>query len=91
MTTPHQSPADYFSLRASLAVQAARKKLGSAADRAALAVFARHQRARFAAGLVAGNWTRREWNAQLFTAIGNNLSRMIRARRLSAVKGEQHV
>jgi hypothetical protein len=79
--------ADTYALRASLQIQAARKKQGSAADRAALAQFARDMRARFAAGVVGGHWTRREWNAQLFTAIKNNLARMTRARRLTAVKG----
>jgi hypothetical protein len=79
--------ADHYALTASLAVQSSRKKLGSAADRAALADHARYQRARFAAGVVAGNWTRKEWNAQIFVSIANNLARMTRARRLTAVKG----
>jgi hypothetical protein len=79
--------AEHFAMTASLAVQTSRKKQGSAADRAALAQFARDMRARFAAGVVGGHWTRREWNAQLFTAIKNNLARMTRARRLTAVKG----
>jgi hypothetical protein len=81
--------ADTWALAASLQTQAARKKQGSAADRAALAQFARDMRARFAAGVVGGHWTRREWNAQLFTAIQNNLARMTRARRLHVAKGEQ--
>jgi hypothetical protein len=79
--------AEHYAMTASLSVQAARRKHGSAADRAALAQFARDMRARFAAGVVGGHWTRREWNAQLFTAIKNNLARMTRARRLTAVKG----
>jgi hypothetical protein len=79
--------ADTYSLRASLDVQAARKKRGSAADRAALAAFARQQRARFPT--LAGGWSYAAWNAQVQQAIHNNLARMIRARRLHVAKGEQ--
>jgi hypothetical protein len=77
--------ADTFALRASLETQAARKKQGSAADRAALAQFAREQRRRFPT--LAGGWKYHEWNLQVQTAIDNNLARMTRARRLTAVKG----
>jgi hypothetical protein len=78
--------ADTFSLRASLSVQAARKKQGSAADRAALAQFARDQRKRFPT--LQGGWSYSAWNAQVSQAIHNNLARMIRARRLHVAKGE---
>jgi hypothetical protein len=81
--------ADHFAMTASLAVQSARKKLGSAADRAALAAVVRHERKRFAAGLVQGGFTRKEWSLQLFTKISNELSRMTRARRLHVAKGEK--
>jgi hypothetical protein len=80
--------ADTFALRASLETQAARKKQGSAADRAALAAFAR-QRTRHTNGLVQGNFTRKQWNAQLSEYIWNNLARMTRARRLHVAKGEK--
>jgi hypothetical protein len=80
--------ADTWATRASQQVQAARKKQGSAADRAALAQFARDQRARFPT--LAGGWKYHEWNLQVQTAIDNNLARMIRGRTLTAVKGEQH-
>jgi hypothetical protein len=79
--------ADTFALRASLQTQAARKKQGSAADRAALATAVREQRARHTNGLVQGGFTREPWNAQLSEYIWNNLARMTRARRLTAVKG----
>jgi hypothetical protein len=78
--------ADTFALRALLETQAARKKQGSAADRAALAVFARQQRARY--GTLLGGWSRSEWNHQIAVSIANNLARMIRARRLTVAKGE---
>jgi hypothetical protein len=74
--------AEHFAMRASLQTQAARKKLGSAADRTALAAFARQQRARFPT--LAGGWSYHEWNLQVSFAIANNLSRMIRARKLKA-------
>jgi hypothetical protein len=79
--------ADTFALRASLETQAARKKQGSAADRAALAAFARQQRNRFPT--LMGGWSRSAWNAQIAAAIWNNLARMTRARRLTAVKGRE--
>jgi acyl-coenzyme A thioesterase PaaI-like protein len=77
--------AEHFAMTASLSVQSARKKPGSAADRAALAQFARDQRARF--GTLLGGWSYSAWNHQISVAIQNNLSRMTRARRLTAVKG----
>jgi hypothetical protein len=79
--------ADTFALRASLETQAARKKQGSAADRAALAQFARAQRARF--GTLLGGWSYSAWNHQISVAIQNNLARMTRARRLHVAKGER--
>jgi hypothetical protein len=79
--------ADTWAMTASLSVQAARKKLGSAADRAALAAFARQQRARFPT--LIGGWSRSAWNHQISVAISNNLARMTRARRLTAVKGAE--
>jgi hypothetical protein len=77
--------AEHFAMTASLSVQAARRKHGSAADRAALAAFARQQRARY--GTLLGGWSRSEWNHQIAVSIANNLARMTRARRLTAVKG----
>jgi hypothetical protein len=77
--------AEHFAMTASLSVQAARRKHGSAADRAALALFARQQRARY--GTLLGGWSRSEWNHQIAVSIANNLARMTRARRLTAVKG----
>jgi hypothetical protein len=77
--------ADTYAMRASLQIQAARKKQGSAADRAALAQFARAQRARY--GTLLGGWSYSAWNHQISVAIQNNLARMTRARRLTAVKG----
>jgi hypothetical protein len=79
--------AEHYAMTASLSVQAARKKLGSAADRAALAAFARQQRARY--GTLLGGWSRSEWNHQIAVSIANNLARMIRARRLHVAKGEK--
>jgi ribosomal protein S8E len=81
--------ADTFALRALLETQAARKKQGSAADRAALATAVREQRTRHTNGLVQGNFTRKQWNAQLSEYIWNNLARMTRARRLHVAKGEK--
>jgi hypothetical protein len=78
---------DTIALRASLSVQAARRKHGSAADRAALAKFARDQRKRFPT--LMGGWSYSAWNAQIAAAIHNNLARMIRARRLHVAKGEK--
>jgi hypothetical protein len=77
--------ADHFAMTASLAVQSSRKKLGSAADRAALASFARQQRARY--GTLLGGWSRSEWNHQISVSIANNLARMTRARKLTVAKG----
>jgi hypothetical protein len=79
--------AEHFAMTASLSVQAARKKQGSAADRAALAQFAREQRSRFVNGELQGGWSRSAWNAQIAAAIWNNLARMTRARRLHVAKG----
>jgi SRSO17 transposase len=77
--------ADTYAMRASLETQAARKKQGSAADRAALAAFARQQRSQFA--MLQGNWSRHALNARVQQAIHNMLSRMTRARRLHVAKG----
>jgi hypothetical protein len=79
--------AEHFAMTASLSVQAARRKHGSAADRDALAKFAREQRARFPT--LMGSWSYAAWNAQVQQAIWNNLTRMTRARRLHVAKGER--
>jgi hypothetical protein len=79
--------AEHYAMTASLSVQAARRKHGSAADRDALALFAKQQRARF--GTLLGGWSYSAWNHQISVAIQNNLARMTRARRLHVAKGER--
>lgn len=64
----------------------ARQKRGTAAERKAVADFAREARAQFPH--LKGNFSRRAWNHAISGAIFNRLSKLITARRMSALTPE---